>query len=127
MNMMATYNNVCTQVRTTVDNSGTMVKSSTTKQQKMVGHTITSQKFLNLPIKISGLQRKGEASVQGAYALVWAYRTFSNHIITEIARCVEFFHMSWGWFDCTCRFGKSNHPELYTPCYLCDDVVREEV
>ena len=28
-------------------------------------------------------------------------RTFSNHIIAEIARCVEFFHMSSGWFDCT--------------------------
>ena len=28
-------------------------------------------------------------------------RTFSNHIITEIARRVEFFHMSSGWFDCT--------------------------
>ena len=28
-------------------------------------------------------------------------RTFSNHIITEIARCVEFCHMSLGGFDCT--------------------------
>ena len=28
-------------------------------------------------------------------------RTFSNHINAEIARCVEFFHMSSGWFDCT--------------------------
>ena len=28
-------------------------------------------------------------------------RTFSNHIIAEIARCVEFFHMSSGWFDCS--------------------------
>ena len=28
-------------------------------------------------------------------------RTFSNHISTEIARCVEFCHMSSGWFDCT--------------------------
>ena len=28
-------------------------------------------------------------------------RTFSNHIITEIVRCVEFCHMSSGWFDCT--------------------------
>ena len=27
-------------------------------------------------------------------------RTFSNHIIAEIARCVEFIHMSSGWFDC---------------------------
>ena len=28
-------------------------------------------------------------------------RTFSNHIITEIVRCVEFCHMSSGLFDCT--------------------------
>ena len=27
--------------------------------------------------------------------------TFSNHIITEMARCLEFFNMSSGWFDCT--------------------------
>ena len=35
----------------------------------------------------------------------WGYiespRTFSNHIITKIARCVEFCHTSSGWFDCT--------------------------
>ena len=28
-------------------------------------------------------------------------RIFSNHIITEIARCVEVCHMSSGWFDFT--------------------------
>ena len=28
-------------------------------------------------------------------------RTCSNHLIAEIARCVEFFPMSLGWFDCT--------------------------
>ena len=28
-------------------------------------------------------------------------RTFSIHIIAEIARRVEFFHMSSGWFNCT--------------------------
>ena len=28
-------------------------------------------------------------------------RTFPNHIIIEIAKCVEFCHMSSGWFDCT--------------------------
>ena len=33
--------------------------------------------------------------------VVQAHRTSSNHIITEIARCVEFFHMTSGWFDCT--------------------------
>ena len=30
-------------------------------------------------------------------------RTFSNHIITKIARCVEFCHMSSGWFDALVR------------------------
>ena len=61
-------------------------------------------------------------------------RIFSNHSFAEIARCVEFFHMSSGWFDCnehsltTSLQGKqgvqgvyalvrggssaSNHPEL---------------
>ena len=28
-------------------------------------------------------------------------RTFSNYILTEIARYIEFFYMSSGWFDCT--------------------------
>ena len=28
-------------------------------------------------------------------------RTFSNHIMTELARCLEFCHMSSGWFDRT--------------------------
>ena len=27
-------------------------------------------------------------------------RTFSNHIMIELAGCVEVFHMSSGWFDC---------------------------
>ena len=67
---------------------------------------------------------QGQQGMQGAYALVrggsstsnliepsctcsgWfkyiePRRTFSNHIITKIARCVEFYHMSSGWFDCT--------------------------
>ena len=35
------------------------------------------------------------------FGVVRLYRTFSNHIITELQRCVEFFHMSSGWFDCT--------------------------
>ena len=43
--------------------------------------------------------------MEGASALVWGGSSvsnlFSNHLIAEIARCVEFFHMSSGWFDCT--------------------------
>ena len=29
------------------------------------------------------------------------HRTFSNYTLTEIARNLDFFHMSSGWFDCT--------------------------
>ena len=32
--------------------------------------------------------------------LIEHVRSFSNHIIVEIKWCVEFFHMSSGWFDC---------------------------
>ena len=45
------------------------------------------------------------------------HRTYSNHSITELARCGEVCHMSSGWFDCTepslVTDGSvlSNHPE----------------
>ena len=29
------------------------------------------------------------------------HRTFSNYILTEITRYIEFFYTSSGWFDCT--------------------------
>ena len=32
---------------------------------------------------------------------VQAHRTFSNFILTEIARYIDFFHMNSAWFDCT--------------------------
>ena len=37
-------------------------------------------------------------------------RTFPNHIITEIAKCVEFCHISSGWFD-------STEPSPQTPAH----------
>ena len=37
----------------------------------------------------------------GCFKHIEPRRTFPNHIITEIAKCVEFCHMSSGWFDCT--------------------------
>ena len=49
-----------------------------------------------------GLQ--GKQGVQGAYALVRGGSSASNllePIISEITRCIEFFHMSLGWFNCT--------------------------
>ena len=35
------------------------------------------------------------------FGVVQEHRTSSNHIITEIAKCVNFCHMSSGWFDHT--------------------------
>ena len=29
------------------------------------------------------------------------HRTFSNYSLTEIARCIDFFHLTSGWFDWT--------------------------
>ena len=48
----------------------------------------------------------GETRCEGCFCSGWFKRiepprTFTNHIIAEIVRCVEFFHMSSGWFDCT--------------------------
>ena len=37
----------------------------------------------------------------GWFKYIEPRRTFPNHIITEIAKCVEFCHMSLGWFDHT--------------------------
>ena len=44
---------------------------------------------------------QGKQGVQGAYALVRGGSSTSNLIITEIARCLEFCHMSSGWIDHT--------------------------
>ena len=44
---------------------------------------------------------QGKQGMQGAYALVRGGYSTSNHIITEIAKCVEFCRMSSGWFHCT--------------------------
>ena len=51
---------------------------------------------------------QGKQGVQGAYALVRGGSSTTNLLelshttsFTGIARCVEFCHMSSGWFDCT--------------------------
>ena len=53
---------------------------------------------------------QGKQGVQGAYAIctgsgrfkhIEPHRTFSNYILTEIARYIEFFYTSSGWFDWT--------------------------
>ena len=48
---------------------------------------------------------QGKQGVQGAYALVLGGSSASNlhepSRATSLQRCVEFFHMSSGWFDCT--------------------------
>ena len=50
---------------------------------------------------------QGKQGVQGAYALVRGGSSTANLIeptrttgITELARCVEVYHRSSGWFDC---------------------------
>ena len=51
---------------------------------------------------------QGIEGMQGAKCTSWMrfkhiepHRTFSNCILTEIARYIDFFHSSSGWFDCT--------------------------
>ena len=51
---------------------------------------------------------RGIQGVQGAICASWMrlkhiepYQTFLNYTLTEIARYLDFFHMSSGWFDCT--------------------------
>ena len=47
---------------------------------------------------------QGQQGMQGVvhlFGVVQAHRTSSNHIITKIGRCVEFCHISSGWFNCT--------------------------
>ena len=45
---------------------------------------------------------------------VQAHRTFSNCILTEIARYIDFFYSSSGWFDCTEHRTSSNPLELHS-------------
>ena len=51
---------------------------------------------------------QGREGVQGAlgtrsmrFKHIEPHRTFSTYILTEKARCIDFFHRSWGWFDWT--------------------------
>ena len=51
---------------------------------------------------------QGIEGVQGAlgtrsmrFKHIEPHRTFSTYILTEKARCIDFFHMSSGWFDWT--------------------------
>ena len=37
----------------------------------------------------------------GVFKCIEPPRTFLNYIIAVSTRCVEFFHKSSGWFDCT--------------------------
>ena len=50
----------------------------------------------------------GDIGVQGVictslmrFKHIEPHRTFSNYILTEMARYIDFFHTSSGWFDCT--------------------------
>ena len=41
------------------------------------------------------------SSIYSSFGVVQVQRTSSNHIIADIAKCVEFFNLGSGWFDCT--------------------------
>ena len=55
--------------------------------------------------------------------------TLAAHARRGLTRCVDFFHMSSEWFDPTepslTTPPRTRVTKLYTPCYLCNDVVRE--
>ena len=48
---------------------------------------------------IQGVQ--GAICSSGRFKHIEPHQTFSNYILTEIARYIEFFYTSSGWFDCT--------------------------
>ena len=55
----------------------------------------------SLSTSLQGQQGRVLCTCSGWFKHIEPCRTYSNHIITKIARCVEFCHMSSGWFDCT--------------------------
>ena len=60
-----------------------------------------------------------EQGVQGAYGVVQVHRTFSNHIIAEIARCVEFFHMSSGYVSLFLTRSMTGEVRCFNPRRAC--------
>ena len=42
---------------------------------------------------------ESEAEAQNVEQMIGC--SYTNHFITELARCVEVYHRSSGWFDCT--------------------------
>ena len=58
------------------------------------------QPYRNFSMSIVKLHHhRGTSS--GWFKHIKPHQTYTTHIITEIARCVEVYHMSSGWFDCT--------------------------
>ena len=56
----------------------------------------------NLPMGKAKKRMKVEQSPSvGWFKHTKPLRTFSNYILTEIARYIEFFYTSSEWFDCT--------------------------
>ena len=58
---------------------------------------------LSLTTSLQGIQGVQGALCTGSgrFKHIEPRRTFSNYILTEIARYIDFFHMSSGWFDWT--------------------------
>ena len=59
--------------------------------------------FLSPTTSLQGIQGVQGAICTGSgrFKHIEPHRTFSNYILTEIARYIDFFHTSSWWFDCT--------------------------
>ena len=56
----------------------------------------------SLPTALQGIGVQGAICTgSGRLKHIEPHRTFSNYILTEIARYLEFFYMRSGWFDWT--------------------------
>ena len=67
-----------------------------------LSYHVSIDKFL-LVMNVTGETRCAGClcTCSGWFKHIEPRRTFLNHIITDIAKCVEFCHMSSGWFDHT--------------------------
>ena len=61
---------------------------------KMISEHKVDPQFREEPFRCAGCSLHQFGEVQ-------AHRTFSNYILTEIARYIDLFHTSSGWFDWT--------------------------
>ena len=94
------------------------VRGGSTTLNLLELHPHRASKVFRLPLHEFGVVRlnrtfsacifTGDGRSEGAICTSWMrfkhiepHRTFSNYILTEIARYIEFFYTSSGWFDWT--------------------------